>query len=333
MRYFGYGKPKEVPKTGFMGDTSPEQEAVLQQFKDWIKATEIVDMADYDDYDYLRFCRARKFELPKIMVMFQNFANWRKAQGVDDIINTYDFAEYNAVQEHYPHGYHKTDKQGRPIYIERVGLLNVPAVFALSTPERMVRHYIQAYEILMKLKFPACSAAAGKKVEQGLSVLDLTHGSITTVNKQVYGLIKLAAQIGSDYYPEIMGNLLIVNAPIVFSGVWSVCKGFLDEKTRKKVKIVGYGFKAVLLEYIDDKDIPSFLGGQCECKEFGGCMKSNLGPWNDYEIAGPKAIKKREKFHPDVNGRCIFFGPDGTPNLKVRDPEQPIAEMVGNLED
>lgn len=69
----------------------------------------------------------------------------------------------------------------------------MPAVFGISTPERMVRHYIQAYEILMKLKFPACSAAAGKKVEQGLSVLDLTHGSITTVNKQVYGLIKLAA--------------------------------------------------------------------------------------------------------------------------------------------
>jgi hypothetical protein len=130
-----------------------------------------------------------------------------------------------------------------------------------------------------------------------------------------------------------MGNLLIVNAPIVFSGVWSVCKGFLDEKTRKKVRIVGYGFKAVLLEYIDDQDIPSFLGGKCECKEYGGCMKSNLGPWNDYEIAGPKTVRKREKFHPDVNGRCIFYGPDGTPILKVREPNKPIAEMVGNLED
>jgi hypothetical protein len=70
MRYFGYGKPKEVPKTGFMGDTSPEQDAVLVQFKEWIKATELVDMKEFDDYDYLRFCRARKFDLPKVMVMF-----------------------------------------------------------------------------------------------------------------------------------------------------------------------------------------------------------------------------------------------------------------------
>lgn len=69
----------------------------------------------------------------------------------------------------------------------------MPAVFAISTPERMVRHYVQAYEVLMKLKFPACSAASGTKIEQGLSILDLTHGSVTTVNRQVYGLIKLAA--------------------------------------------------------------------------------------------------------------------------------------------
>ena len=57
----------------------------------------------------------------------------------------------------------------------------------------MIRHSIQEYEILMKLRFPACSEAAGKRVEQGLTIMDLTHGSIGTVNKQVYGLIKLAA--------------------------------------------------------------------------------------------------------------------------------------------
>lgn len=70
MSFFGFGKPKVVPKTGFMGDTSPEQEQVLAQFKDWVKATELVNVQEYDDYDYLRFCRARKFDLAAIMVMF-----------------------------------------------------------------------------------------------------------------------------------------------------------------------------------------------------------------------------------------------------------------------
>ena len=40
----------------------------------------------------------------------------------------------------------------------------MPRLFEITTEERMVRHYIQEYEILMKLKFPACSAVKGEKV-------------------------------------------------------------------------------------------------------------------------------------------------------------------------
>ena len=68
--------------------------------------------------------------------------------------------------------------------------------------------------------------------------MDLTGGGITSVNKQVYGLVKIAAQIGSDYYPEIMGNMFVVNAPYLFAGVWAMVKGFLDERTRNKIQII-----------------------------------------------------------------------------------------------
>jgi len=51
-----------------MGDTSPEQDAVAAQFKEWILATEIADLEKlhFDDHDLLRFCRARKFDLGKM---------------------------------------------------------------------------------------------------------------------------------------------------------------------------------------------------------------------------------------------------------------------------
>ena len=51
--------------------------------------------------------------------------NWRRDQGVDDIITSYDYTERAAVQVVYPHGYHGTDKLGRPIYIERFGILSM----------------------------------------------------------------------------------------------------------------------------------------------------------------------------------------------------------------
>ena len=79
MRFFK-SAPKEAPKTGFMGDTSPEMDQVIAQFKEWIIATEIADLEQlhFDDHDLLRFGRARKFDLAKMQLMFTNFINWRK---------------------------------------------------------------------------------------------------------------------------------------------------------------------------------------------------------------------------------------------------------------
>jgi hypothetical protein len=36
-----------------------------------------------------------------------------------------------------------------------------------------------------------------------------------------------------------MGQMFIINAPLLFSGVWAIVKGFLDERTRKKISIQG----------------------------------------------------------------------------------------------
>ncbi len=67
MRFFS-SKPKERVYSGFMGDTSPEQDQVATQFKEWIAATEVADLQKlhFTDHDILRFARARKFDLPKM---------------------------------------------------------------------------------------------------------------------------------------------------------------------------------------------------------------------------------------------------------------------------
>jgi CRAL/TRIO, N-terminal domain len=80
---WGKSKPKEREYTGFMGDTSPQQEQVLAQFRDWVKESNLDPIGRYDDYDFLRFCRARKFDLPNIQLMFTNTMNWRRENDVD----------------------------------------------------------------------------------------------------------------------------------------------------------------------------------------------------------------------------------------------------------
>lgn len=95
-----------------------------------------------------------------------------------------------------------------------------------------------------------------------------------------------------------MGQMFILNAPLLFTGVWAIVKGFLDERTRQKIKILGSKYQKELFAVVDVENLPDFLGGTCTCKELGGCMFSNAGPWNDYEIVYPVGIRKKELGEP-----------------------------------
>lgn len=83
---------------------------------------------------------------------------------------------------------------------------------------------------------------------------------------------------------------------MLFTGVWAIVKGFIDEKTRKKITIHGGKYQKDLLELVEPHNLPDFLGGSCTCPEQGGCMKTSFqpGPWNDYEIIQPVGIRKKQ---------------------------------------
>jgi len=44
--------------------------------------------------------------------------------------------------------------------------------------------------------------------------------------------------------------MFIVNAPMLFSGIWQIVKPWIDEKTRNKIKIIGSSFQKELLEQV-----------------------------------------------------------------------------------
>ena len=95
----------------------------------------------------------------------------------------------------------------------------------------------------------------------------------------------------ADNYPETMHSCYFVNTPMAFTIVWSIIKGWIDEKTRNKMKFLGANFKNELLEVIDAHQLPKFLGGTCECP--GGCTNSDRGPWKDFEPVYPFGFRKK----------------------------------------
>lgn len=268
--------------TGFLGDLSEEQQKALDTFRKEVTALGCTN-PPYDDGYLLRFLRARKFDIPKTLIMWNNFLKWRIDNKVDAIAS-FEYPELPEVKKFYPHGYFKTDKQGRPIYIERIGALKIKELFKVTTEDRLIKYYIQGYERLLNHVFPACSKAAGHRVEQSFTILDLKGSSSSIMSKQVWDFIKLASNLGQNNYPEILGRMYIVNAPMLFSGIWAMIKPWLDDKTKAKITIVGSKFEPQLLELIDAANLPDFLGGQAKVTEYGEYMDRNDGPWNDPKI-------------------------------------------------
>ena len=77
-RMFSF-RSKEPVKSGFVGDLSDSQEECLNQLKAWAVEDETVDieLLNFDDYDYLRFCRARNFVIADVKTMLANYIQWR----------------------------------------------------------------------------------------------------------------------------------------------------------------------------------------------------------------------------------------------------------------
>lgn len=68
--------------------------------------------------------------------------------------------------------------------------------------------------------------------------------------KKTYSFVNIASKMCQDSYPEILGQMFIINTPMLFSGVWAIVKPWLDDKTKAKIKILGSNYKKTLLEYV-----------------------------------------------------------------------------------
>ena len=268
--------------SGFYNELNQAQFNALQQWKQNLTSQNVLPNFDnYDDLFLLRFLRARKFDLEKTMEMFKKFLQWRIDMKVDELRESYQMENLVQIKKLYPHGYHKTDKQGRPIYIELYDKTDVKGLFKITTEDKMVKYYIKQYERQIKYIFPACSAVVKRPVEQSCTVLDANGIGITSLFGPIKGFVKLASDIGQDYYPEMLGKMTIVNVGFLFRAVWSLVKSFIDPKTQNKINLLKSTYKDDLLVLIDEENLPHFFGGKCTCSGFlYGCLGSDIGPWN-----------------------------------------------------
>ncbi|PQP95278.1 phosphatidylinositol/phosphatidylcholine transfer protein SFH3 [Prunus yedoensis var. nudiflora] len=172
----------------------------------------------------------------------------------EDLQADFEFKEIDEVVKHYPQGHHGVDKDGRPVYIERLGQVDSTKLLQVTTMDRYMKYHIREFE--------------------------RTFG-LTSLNKSARELIQCLQKVDGDNYPETLNRMYIINAGSGFRLLWNTVKSFLDPRTTGKIHVLGNKYQSKLLEIIDSSELPEFLGGKCTCADKGGCMRSDKGPWND----------------------------------------------------
>lgn len=89
------------------------------------------------------------------------------------IIQDFTFTEVDKIRNYYPQGHHGVDKDGRPVYIERIGRIHAQSLMEVTTLDRYLKYHVQEFEKLLKLKFPACSVAANRHIGDTTTILDV----------------------------------------------------------------------------------------------------------------------------------------------------------------
>ncbi|EPS63026.1 hypothetical protein M569_11761, partial [Genlisea aurea] len=272
-------------------NTLEELERAVDAFREALVSDNLLP-ARFDDYHtMLRFLKARKFNTEKAKIMWANMLQWRKEFGTDTIIEDFNFTESSEVRKFYPHGYHGTDKEGRPVYIERLGLIDIEKLLQITSLGRFVKYQVQEFEKTLSLRFPACSVAANKHIDTSTTILDVQGLGVMSLTGPVLEFIKVVQKIDNDNYPETLWRMFVVNTGPGFRLIWNIVKPLLDPDTASKIQVLGTDYQCSLLQAIDASELPEFFGGSCTCAAHGGCLRSaDKGPWID-----PTVLKAMQK--------------------------------------
>lgn len=208
---------------------------------------------DHPDALMLRFLRARKWNTAKALVQLGHTLHWRgRVSHIDQVLERgeefYIKKEKNAgFAEQFTSGkvcLHGHDKHNRPI---------VNVTVCKHDPKAQTDEEMELFTIYL---IETVRLALTNEVSTAVVVFNLEGFGLSNMD---YHVVKFLLGCFEQYYPECLGILFIHKAPWVFSGIWSIIKGWIDPVVASKIQFTKKS--SDLLKAIDSNQLLDYLGG------------------------------------------------------------------------
>lgn len=188
---------------------------------------------------------------------------WRKDNNIDKMLDTTNFASRELIRLLVPYGYHKNDKEGRPIYIEKTGMIATAALADpnICNPQHFMNSHMYGVERLQQLMHEQ-SLETGVRVNGITTILDFN--GLGFQHRSCLFVLKDCLEFDKKYYPEYLGKLYVINLPWVAPYLYQAVQVFLDDVTKSRVQVVSGNVPEFLLERVDAANLPKEYGGSCD---------------------------------------------------------------------
>ncbi|XP_075422265.1 SEC14-like protein 5 [Ascaphus truei] len=305
----------------YLGQLTPMQESCLIQLRQWLQDTHKGKIPK--DEHILRFLRARDFNIEKTREMLCQSLSWRKQYQVDYILQTWRPSPI--LEEYYAGGWHYHDRDGRPLYILRLGQMDTKGLLKALGEESILRHVLSINEEGQK-KCEENTHQFGRPIRSWTCLVDLEGLNMRHLWRPgVKALLRIIEVVEANY-PETLGRLLIVRAPRVFPVLWTLVSPFINENTRQKFVIYSgnnYQGPGGIADYLDKEIISDFLGGECVCNipEGGLVPKTLYQSEDDAETADHIRLWTETIYH----SACIYKGASHEIMVEIQEGESVIT--------
>ncbi|CAF3570399.1 unnamed protein product [Rotaria sp. Silwood1] len=247
----------------------------IDQIINSVYGDELFHAIGYENPDVftLRWLRVCKWDINDAVQKMMKMLKWRHEWGVQTLVAQGESGlSYEEIKtgKCFLMGY---DKAGRPInYISSKDHIN--GQFSHETTQKLT---VLTMETVRKL--------IEAPIETNTIVFDLSGFRLKNMD---YQHIKFFISLIENYYPESLGQAIILNAPWIFYGCWTIINKWLDPTIRNEIQFVRT--EVELTQRIDPSVLPKRLNGA----------------QSDFEYIPPTADDEAmiATIHADVQGKA-----------------------------